>query len=194
MQRRYYLEETAVAFLLVVVASIVLFILLLPVPRDFVKAMPEGLACEFYAASRRGWDCARWGDVTEQPAIALFALFTCVFVFVWIWRRSSNYAPALFIVAGPLWLFLGAAALTRTAYFILGSATKEYLLWTIPIAILSFIAWKIISMPKSGPRSLDFGILRTHMRYDDRTFQDGIDLEIAERKNEAAQTDKNREI
>jgi hypothetical protein len=187
MQTGYRFVQISTATLVLVAASFVLFLLLLPVPADFARGMPTNLSCDFFAANRRGWECARWGDITRQPAATLLATLAYCGAFLWLRAlllSSRSVFVAFALLALPLGLFAGLAAVLRIIYFVLGSASAEYLLWTLPIAAFSALICGFIWIAVRRPVKFAYGFSKQHMGREDTVFQNRIDLEISERKME----------
>ncbi|MBY0469297.1 MAG: hypothetical protein K2Q07_10005 [Burkholderiaceae bacterium] len=101
-----------------------MFLLLIPIPQALAIDMPRELDCQYFAASRRGWGCARYGNFTEQLTATGSAILVSVLCGTWINRSVGVPIRAVLLLA---WgLFWGLAGLLGICYFLLGHAQPIY--------------------------------------------------------------------
>jgi len=112
---------TALLFAFLVASGLSVFVLLIPVPNEMAIRMPNGLACQYFSASRIGWGCSRFGNFTEQP-VAIFAAFA-VSLLCAAWLRSYLLCrlPLIAILLLHWSFFIGLAGLLGSIYFLLGN-------------------------------------------------------------------------
>jgi hypothetical protein len=129
-------------------ASLIMFLLLIAIPKEMAVGAPIDVGCSVYSLARRGWGCSKLGDFTSNPILTGTAIAISASCAAWFSRspRVGIRATHIFgIQAGVVVCLAGAV---RLIYFIQERvnshhATITTIAVTCALVVILFCVWHL---------------------------------------------------